>query len=139
MMIHRLVVQTSKKSFWYYFYRPQRICGKIMFSHASVILFTGMGGGGGVSVPAWPRGHITRGVSVQGGLRPLVFVQRNLYPGGSLSREGGLYLRGLCPGGLCPGGSLSRGVSVWGVSVRETPHMVRGRYASYWNAFLFVI
>ena len=40
-----------------------------------------------------------------------------------------------------------RGVSVWGVSVRETPpqtetlpRMVKiGRYASYWNAFLFAL
>ena len=54
---------------------------------------------------------------------------------------------GLCPGGLCPRGSLSRRVSVQGVSVqgnlcpgvsvRETPRMVKSRwYASYWNAFL---
>ena len=53
---------------------------------------------------------------------------------------------GLCPGwgssvqrvvsvqgGFCPGGPLSGGVSV-----RETPHIVKsGQYASYWNAFLF--
>ena len=39
------------------------------------------------------------------------------------------------PGGadLCLGGSLSRGVSV-----RKPPHTAKsGRYASYWNAFLF--
>ena len=56
------------------------------------------------------------------------------WPGGSLS--GGV----LCPvGGLCPGGSLSGWRSLsGGVSVRETPRMVMsGRYASYWNAFLF--
>ena len=92
----------------------------------------------------WPG----EGVSVQGGL----------CLGGSLSRglcPGGLCLGGLCPGGLCPqgwvsvhrGGSLSTwggSLSTWGgslsegVSVRETPRTVtRGRYSSYWNAFLF--
>ena len=66
----------------------KRSCGKVMFLHLSVILFT--------------RGGLSRGVSVRG-----------------------------C---LCPGMSLSRGVSV-----RETPHTVKsGRYASYWNAFLFI-
>ena len=39
------------------------------------------------------------------------------------------------------GGSLTgRGVSLRGVSVREIPHTVTcGRYASYWNAFLFPV
>ena len=46
-------------------------------------------------------------------------------------------------GGLCPGGSLSGGVSVQGGLCQETPQtktprtVIRGRYASYWNAFLF--
>ena len=42
---------------------------------------------------------------------------------------GGLmFNRGLCPGGLCPG-----------ISVMEIPRctVTSGRYASYWNAFLF--
>ena len=54
---------------------------------------------------------------------------------------------GLCEGGLCPGGSLSKGglsrvgkSLSRGFSVRETPHLVISwRYASYWNAFLFVL
>ena len=57
--------------------------------------------------------------------------------------SGGSLSGGLCLGGLCPGGSLS-GV----VSVRETHPspgerpscmVTSGRYASYWNAFLFGI
>ena len=53
------------------------------------------------------RGSMSRGVSVQGGL---------------------------CPGGLSPGESLSRGTSV----DRDPPGTVKsGRYASYWNAFLY--
>ena len=64
----------------FYFYRPQRSCGKVMFSQASVILFTG-----GVSVPACTTGHMTRGVSVQG-----------------VSVQGGLCTGGLCLGVFCP-------------------------------------
>ena len=70
-----------------------------------------------------------------------VSVQGGLCLGGSLSREvsfQGVSVLGVSvQGGLCPGGSMSRGVSVWReVSVR--PHTVTsGRYASYWNAFLF--
>ena len=58
---------------------------------------------------------------------------------------------GLCPGGPCPGGvsvqgrSLStrclclRGVFVQGGLCQGDPHTVKsGRYASYWNAFLFI-
>ena len=88
------------------FYRPQRSCGKLMFLHLPVILFTR----GGVS--DW-------GVSVQGGLCPGgqgslsggVFVQRGLSRlGKSLPgvAGGGLCPRGLSvQGGLCPGRSLS--------------------------------
>ena len=62
----------------------------------------------------------------------------SLCPGWSLSR--GVYIQGgLCPiRDLCPGGSLSWGSLSRVTSVRETPRMVKsGRYASYWNAFLF--
>ena len=103
-----------------YLYRPQTKFAKVMFSQVFVC----------------PQGGVS--VSVRGCLHP----------------------GGLCPGGgLCPWGSLSRGVSVQeglclvgslsrvgGVSVRETPlnrNLLRtvtsGRYASYWNAFLFTL
>ena len=49
---------------------------------------------------------LSRGVSVLGSLCPLVCVQGDLCPGGSLSR------------GFLSRGSLSRGVSVQGVSVQ---------------------
>ena len=78
-------------------------------------------------------GGLCLGFSVQGGLS----VQGGSLSGGSLCRQGGLCTgRGSLSrqGGLCPG----RGVSVQGVSVGETPHtLTSGRYASYWNAFLF--
>ena len=70
-------------------------------------------------------------VCPQGGL--------DLCPGGS--RSGGSLSRG----GLYAGGSVCRGVSGQGRSlsggslVMETPPrtVTSGRYASYWNAFLF--
>ena len=62
-----------------------------MFLHLSVILFTV----GGVSVPACTTGHMTRGVSVQGG---------GLCLGGSLSR--GVSVQG--GWGLCQGDPLPR-------------------------------
>ena len=98
-----------------YFYRPQRSCGKVMFSQACVKN----------SVPACTTCHMTRGslqgVSVQGvsvrGIEGLLFkgcLSRGLCPVTSLSRgvsvQGILYLGGLCLGGVCPGESLSRGL-----------------------------
>ena len=89
----------------------------------------------GVSVSVWRR------VSLQ-----VVSVQ-----GGSLSRvvsiQGGVSVWGVSvQGGLCPGGSLSRGSLSRGVCQGDPPdrapppHTVTsGRYASYWNAFLFII
>ena len=70
----------------------KRSCGKVMFLHLSVILFTG--------------GSLFRGFSVQGGLCPGVSLSRGSLSSGSLSRAG----RGSLWGGgevFCPGGSLS--------------------------------
>ena len=102
----------------------KRSCGKVMFSQASMILFTREGGG---------SRSLSRGVSVPGGLHYWgVSIPGDLRPGGSLS--GGVSVQG----DLCLGGSLSRGSLSGGFSVMETPHTVRsGQYASYWNAFLF--
>ena len=68
-----------------------------------------------------------------------------LCPGESVSR-GGLCPRGLCLGseeGLCPEGISVPGFSVQGCLSRgrgcqgEPRTVTYGRYASYWNAFLF--
>ena len=98
--------------------------------------------GEGFSVPACTTGHMTRGFCPEGGLCRGGSLSGGSLSRGSLSRrvfvqwEGGSLSRG---GGWCPRG-LCLGVSVQGVSVRETPHTVTsGRYASYWNAFLFGI
>ena len=79
----------------------------------------------------------------------------DLYQGGYLSSGGGGSLSGGVSlswgaGFSVQGKSLSRvvsvwggvsvqGVSVWGVTLTETPHptVTCGWYASYWNAFLF--
>ena len=89
----------------------KRSCGKVMFLHLSVILFTG----GGVSVG---------GVSIQGSL----WLQ-----GGCLWLQVGcLWLQGGVSD--CRGVSLTAG----GLCQGDTSHTVKsGRYASCWNAFLF--
>ena len=82
----------------YGFYRPQRSCGKVMFLHLSMILFTGRRSlsRGGLFCPV--------GVSVEE-----VSVQ-----------EGSLFRGSSVKGCLCPGrGSLSRGWrGLWGISVQ---------------------
>ena len=105
------------------------VWGKVMFLHLCVILF--MGGGVGVSVPAYITGHITgaslyRGSLSKGGLCPGVSVQGSLCPEG-VSVHGVSVQRG----------SLSRGSLSRRVSVRETPPTVTsGRQASCWTTFL---
>ena len=86
-------------------YRPQRSCGKVIFLHLSLILFTG-----GVSIPACTTGHMTRGVSVQGGLCPVGISDQ------------GIFVRGdLCPGGLCLGGISVQGESLLGRPPGQRP------------------
>ena len=102
----------------------KRSLDQVLFSQASVILFTG--------------GSQCRGVSVQG----VSFHWDGLCLGGSLC-AGGLCAGRLVSvqGSLCPGGALSRGVSVrgavsvqgvsvHGVSVTETLSHVSGRAGS---------
>ena len=74
-------------------YRPQRSCGKVMFLHLSVILFTG-----GFSVQG---GSLSRGISVQGV---------------SLSRLGVSVWGVSVQGGLCQGDPLPYGY-VWAVCI----------------------
>ena len=86
----------------------------------------------GVSVWGLSGRISVQGVSAQGGSLSRVWVsfQGVGLPGGSLS--GWV----LCPGGSGPGGSLSKG----GLCRGGDPSTVTcGRYASYWNAFLFRI
>ena len=104
------------------YYRPQRSCGKVMFLHMSVILFTGWGG---LCPSMHHRLHDQASLSRRG-----LCLWRSLSRG---SLSGGLCLGGFCLGvtvwgfsvwgfsvqgslsrGSLSRGSLSRGVSVWG-------------------------
>ena len=111
---------------------------KVMFSQVSVCLRGSLG--------LCPGRSLSRGVPLQGegvSLRGIsVSVQRLSVLGGLCPVQRGVSLQGVSVGGggLCPGGSLfggrgslSRGVSVQG----DLPTVTSGRYASYWNAFLF--
>ena len=116
-----------------------------MFLHVSVILCTGVsvsvrggvwgyppGGSPSRRVSGWgclSRGVSGWGVSVQGGLCP----EGGLCPGGSLPGGVSVPGGGGGQGDLCPGGSLSGR----GLCHGDPPMVTSGRYASYWNAFLF--
>ena len=97
-------------------YCQQRSCGKVMFSQASVILFTG----GSLSQHApqvtWLGGSLSKGGLCLEGLCLGVSVWQGVSLSGNHCLEVSVQ-RGLCLGGLCLG-SLSRGVSVWSVSVQ---------------------
>ena len=97
-----------------FYYRPQTKFAKVMFLHLSVILFTG-----------W-------GACMAGGVRGSPCVARG---------RGCMHGRGACvAGGACMAGVQGACV-VGGVHGRGACmglHHMRGRYASYWNAFLFM-
>ena len=129
-------------------YRPQRSWGKVMFLQASVILLTGGGVRGSSGGRAWfylgggMRGFIRGGAwfySGGGGVRGFIrggvrgFIQGGrawFYSGGAcvvLLGRGGV--RGFIQGGGLRGFSSFCGYN----EIRS----MSGRYASYWNAFLF--
>ena len=118
-------------------------CGICVYLSYSYIFFSMAGGGGGAGVrrggfPAcidsshdWGRGYASRGkeVCIQG-------VGESVSMGeGSASRvEGGLHLGGVC---ILGRGFASRGVCIQGVL--HPPELENRQYASYWNAFLFLL
>ena len=107
-------------------YRPQTYFAKVMFLHLSVILSTGGGGMHGCSGGAWllPGGHVWL---LLGGACVVALGRGHAW----------LLLGCVCVvalGGhawLLPGGGvhgIPRDTEIWSMS---------GRYASYWNAFLY--
>ena len=105
-------------SMWWVSVQVGSICPGGSLSGEVSVQVVGLCPGGG-SLSRWwvsvqvgsicPGGeYLSRGVSVWGGLCP---------GGGSLSR----WWVSVQVGSICPGGSLSRGVSVQGISVRNTP------------------
>ena len=120
-----------------------------MFLHVSVILFTGGGG----AIPACIAGGIA--ACIAGGIAACLAVGGSA-PGGSalgglVGLLGGLLLGGVCSqgglfqGGACSGGSAPgvggvpdlRGVCLGVENPPGADGYCCGRYASYWNAFLF--
>ena len=99
--------------------RPQRSCGKVMFSPGTVILFTGEGGGGMCG-----RGSMcSRGHALQGGMH-----------GRGCARWGGMCGRGCAWQGSCVEG----GHVWWGVCMAgETATAVYGTHPTGMHSCLF--
>ena len=94
---------------WSIYYRPQRSCGRIMFLHLSVILFT--------------RGSQTPppGQTPPGKTPPRQTPPPGRHPPGQTPPQADTSPRQTPPGQTPPGDDHCS-----------------GRYTSYWNAFLFV-
>ena len=103
------------------------VWGKVIFSLACVILFTGGGG----SFRVCTRGHMTRGFCIWGGLPTVGSAcswsdsRRGLHPG-DLCPERGLHLRGLHPGRSVYMGSAYRGSTSRGLG---TPPLTQNKKA----------
>ena len=98
-----------------------------MFLLVCVTLFTG--GLCMMSLPVWlPSPMFLWGVSVSGAM--------SRFAPGSCGKTLCTFWRGsLSRGSLCPGASLSGDPRTWTLPYRRVKS---GRYASYWNAFLFI-
>ena len=111
-----------------YFYRPQRSCGKVMFLHVSVILSTG----GGRQTPL-----ADRQTPLLAGRHPLADTPPGRHSPGRHSP--GRQTHSWHP----PGRQTHRwqADAPWADTPGQTPPSrdshCSGRYASYWNAFLF--
>ena len=116
------------------YYRPQRSWGKVKFSEACVK--NSVHGGGGHMWQGGMHGrgaYVARGACMAGGMH-----------GGGHAWQGGMHGRGhTWQGGMHgKGGVHGRVVCVVGGGMRGRYYEIRsmsGRYASYWNAFLFCI
>ena len=82
--------------------------------------------GEGGWLPSMYKGHMTHRVCLQG----VVCLQESLHPGGFASRGWGSLSRGVCLQGRGWADPL-RYMEYYGIQ------STGGRYASYWNAFLF--
>ena len=108
-------------------YRPQRSCGRVMFSQASVILFTG----GGVADP--PPADTTPAQCMLGYTHtplPLPSACWDAHPPPGQTPP--------CPvhSGIHPPCPVHAGIHP--PSPHPSASHCSGRYASYWNAFLFL-
>ena len=105
------------------YYRPQRSCGKVMFSQVSVILFTG-------------------GLCVCGKHPPRQTPPGQTFPVADIPlgrQPTGQTLSGQTPPAQCMLGHTHLLPSAcWDTPPAPGSHCSR-RYVSYWNAFLFVV
>ena len=105
-----------------HFYRPQRSCGKVIFLHLSVILFTG---------GCLGRHPLLGRLSLLG-RHPLKQTLPPYYP-----------LRQISPGQTPLADTPLFRHPLWANTWADTPRPgdghCSGRFASYWNAFLFGI
>ena len=140
-----------------HFYCPQRSWGEVVFSEACVK--NSVHGGGACMAGGVHWGCAWCGACVVGGMHGGGHVRQGAYMGGHVwqgdMHGGGHALPGACmvggrghvwqgeacmAGGMHGGGMRGRGHVWWGRGVRGRYYEIRsmsGRYASYWNAFLF--
>ena len=116
--------QTSRRVFDPLHYRPQRSCGKVMFSQTSVILFTegacvvGVRGRGHAwqGGHAWQVGHVWQGACMAGdvhGRGACMAGEGGMHAGGAYM-AGGVHGRGHAwQGGCMAGGMHGRGTHAW--------------------------
>ena len=131
----------GRSSPYYYIFTVRNDVAKVMFLQVCVCPQGG-------SIPACLAGGIPACLvaGLQGGCYPSMHCR--WYPSMPCNRSPGGYLP--APGGLLLGGACSGGCLLWGVSAPrgfcfggcgELPLKADGyccgRYASYWNAFLF--
>ena len=114
----------------YYFYRPQRSWGKVIFSEAFVKNPVHGGGGWRVGGHAlvWQGDVHGRGACMAGGVHGRGYVWGGHVWQGGHAVAGGIHGRGC----VWQGGMHGRKGGVCGIQSMSR------RYASYWNAFLLL-
>ena len=110
------------------------VWGKVIFLHLFVILFTG-GWYPSMHCTWYPSMPCSRGCVLS--QHALQVVSQHVLQQGVPAPRGGEWSGGVCSQGVCLGGLLCGGD---GLLLMETSPdgYCCGRYASYWNAFLFV-
>ena len=95
------------------YYRPQRSWGKVIFSQASVILFTGEGVVSHHALQVVSQ-HALQQVSREGVVSQHAFQVSRLTPKGKVERDLARGVSKPTPEGVCSGGSAPRGCLVPG-------------------------
>ena len=126
-------------------YRPQTKFAKVMFLHLSVSHLVHRGGGVHGRGVACVVGGMCRGMCMAGGVHGggacVVVVGEHAWQGACVVGRGHMWHRACMAGGMCVEGRHAW----WGHTCYAHPpdttkydRSMCGRYASYWNAFLFI-